>query len=75
MNTSLFRSLTGGRLAIVDFPPDTPDSAPAGRRDRDDAHGVTPATVIEELAAPGFVGVQKGEWTLRPHFLVVAKRP
>ncbi|MGH7529440.1 MAG: class I SAM-dependent methyltransferase [Gemmatimonadales bacterium] len=76
MNASLLRSLQpGGRLAVVDFPPDQARSAAPGSRAQGDAHGVTSATVIEELSAAGFTRVRRLEWTNSRAFLVVAERP
>lgn len=76
MNASLFASLKpGGRVAIVDFAPDSGRSAPAGRRDQGDAHGVMPETVMEELNAAGFIGVQQLSWSSRGYHLVVGQRP
>jgi ubiquinone/menaquinone biosynthesis C-methylase UbiE len=77
MNASLRASLKpGGRLAIVDFPPDNGVSGPAGRRGTDVSHGVMPETVIEELRAAGFVNVERLAWSSPgSYFLVVARRP
>jgi ubiquinone/menaquinone biosynthesis C-methylase UbiE len=75
-NASLLRSLRpGGRLAVVDFPPPNGRSAPAGSRDSGDAHGVTPATVADELTAAGFIGVERLDWPSADGFLVIARRP
>jgi ubiquinone/menaquinone biosynthesis C-methylase UbiE len=76
MNASLRASLKpGGRLAIVDFPPDNGVSAPAGRRGTDVSHGVMPETVIDELRTAGFVGVEQLPWSSSGYFLIVARRP
>lgn len=76
MNASLYRSLKrGGRLAVVDFAPRSGNSAPAGRRDSGEAHGVAPMTVVEELSAAGFIAVQRVDWPSPPGFLVIAERP
>lgn len=76
MNASLLGSLKpGGRLAVVDFPPDQGHSAAPGSRAEGEGHGVTSATVIEELAAAGFTRVRQVEWTSGRGFLVVAERP
>ena len=77
MNASLRASLKpGGRVAIVDFPPDNGVSAPPGRRGTDVSHGVTPQIVIEELRAAGFVSVEQLPWSSSGgYFLVVARRP
>lgn len=76
MNASLYSSVKpGGRLAVVDFPPRTGQTAPPGRRNEGNAHGVTPATVIDELTAAGFARVRQLDWTTPGAFLVVAERP
>ncbi|HVQ42103.1 MAG TPA: methyltransferase domain-containing protein [Vicinamibacterales bacterium] len=75
MNASLLRSLKpGGRIAILDFAPKSKASAPPGKRGEGDAHGVMPATVIEELKAAGFVDVREVPWP-EPTLAVVGRRP
>jgi ubiquinone/menaquinone biosynthesis C-methylase UbiE len=75
MNASLLRSLKpGGRIAILDFAPKSKASAPPGKRGEGDAHGVMPATVIEELRAAGFVDVRELTWS-EPTVAVVGRRP
>ncbi len=75
MNASLMESLKpGGRIAIVDFQPDNGVSAPAGRRGTEVSHGVMPQTVIDELRAAGFIGVEQVSWPSRGYFLIVARR-
>lgn len=75
MNASLLRSLKpGGRMAVVDFVPKNQKSAPAGSRSSGDSHGVTAATVIEELKAAGFVDVREVPFPA-PSFAVFARRP
>ncbi len=76
MNASLMESLkAGGRLAVVDFPPDDGVSAPAGRRGTEVSHGVMPQTVIDELRAAGFVDVEQSAWPSKDYFFIVARRP
>jgi ubiquinone/menaquinone biosynthesis C-methylase UbiE len=63
MNGSLRKSLKpGGLLAIIDFNPDSAESADPANRDTGDQHGVTSETVVRELAQAGFevVIVEKG---------------
>lgn len=76
MNASLFDSLKpGGRVAVVDFAPDAGRSSPPGHRDQGAAHGVMPDTVIRELSAAGFVGLEQVAWPSPGYFLVVGRRP
>ena len=75
MNASLLASLVpGGRLAVLDFAPDGPESAdPKGRGDQKH-HGVTSQTVANELTAAGFTVLSTED--IHPHlFMVVARRP
>ena len=76
MNQSLYNSLKpGGRLAILDFPPDGEESAdPSGRADGGH-HGVTSRTVVRELRQAGFELVTVDEGTGSSRFLVVMRRP
>ena len=76
MNQSLYNSLKpGGRLAIIDFPPDGEESTdPAGRADGGQ-HGVTHRTVVRELRQAGFELVSVDEGTGSRRFLVVMRRP
>jgi ubiquinone/menaquinone biosynthesis C-methylase UbiE len=75
MNASLLKSLKpGGRLAILDFtPPPGKETAAPGKRGQDGQHGVTAATVEQELQAAGFELVPM-EPAGRSVF-VVARRP
>jgi ubiquinone/menaquinone biosynthesis C-methylase UbiE len=76
MNASLLRSLKpGGRLAVLEFRPASGISAAPGKRTEGNAHGVMPATVIEELTAAGFADVHEVAWPSTPTFAVVARRP
>lgn len=76
MNASLRQSLKpGGLLAVIDFAPDSAESADPAERDTGDQHGVTSATVVRELSQAGFevVTVEKGARAGR--FMVVVRRP
>jgi ubiquinone/menaquinone biosynthesis C-methylase UbiE len=76
MNASMLASLKpGGFLAVIDFPPDSSESADPNGRDEGERHGVTSATVARELGEAGFevVTVEKGEGSDR--YMVVARRP
>jgi ubiquinone/menaquinone biosynthesis C-methylase UbiE len=76
MNRDLRRSLKrGGRLVVIDFPPESGPSAPAGRRDTKPSHGVTAMTVADELSSAGFIRVGEVLWTQRPYFAVFGVRP
>lgn len=76
MNQSLYQSLKpGGRLAIIDFPPDGADSADPGRRSDDGQHGVTPPTIVRELRQAGFELVTSEDGNGTRRFLVVMRRP
>jgi ubiquinone/menaquinone biosynthesis C-methylase UbiE len=75
MNATLLASLVpGGRLAVMDFAPDGPESPdPKGRGD-EKHHGVTSKTVASELTAAGFTVVSTEDVRNR-FFMVVARRP
>ena len=76
MNASMLASLKpGGFLAVIDFPPDSAESADPDGRDDGEQHGVTSATVARELGEAGFevVSVEKGDGSDR--YMVVARRP
>ena len=75
MNASLLASLVpGGRLAVLDFAPDGPESADPKRRGDEKHHGVTSQTVARELTAAGFTVLSTED--IRTHlFMVVARRP
>jgi ubiquinone/menaquinone biosynthesis C-methylase UbiE len=75
MNESLRQSLRpGGMLAIIDFPPDGSESEDPARRDTGDQHGITSATVVQELGQAGFEVVNVDEGNGR-RFMVVVRRP
>jgi ubiquinone/menaquinone biosynthesis C-methylase UbiE len=75
MNASLLHSLkSGGRLAVLDFRPDSGVTAAPGKRAEGKSHGVMPATVIDELTAAGFLDVHDVPWPTTPTFAVLGKR-
>jgi predicted methyltransferase len=75
MNATLFQALKpGSRVAVIDFTPRGTESAdPKGRAD-EAHHGVSSASVIRELQAAGFTGLQTSELQ-RGVFIVVGVRP
>jgi precorrin-6B methylase 2 len=76
MNASLLESLKpGGYLAILDFAPDSAESADPNGRDTGDQHGVTSATVSRELRDAGFEVVTVEEGSGSDRYMVVARRP
>jgi ubiquinone/menaquinone biosynthesis C-methylase UbiE len=76
MNQSLYRSLKpSGRLAIIDFPPDSAESADPSRRAEGEQHGVTAPTVVRELRQAGFELVSMDEASGTRRFMVVMRRP
>lgn len=77
MNASLFRGLkSGGRLAVIDFPPRNGEEAStsAGRA-TDPAHGVSRQSVERELRTAGFELVQSEQERADRWFMVVAQKP
>lgn len=77
MNKSIWQSLKpGGRVAIIDFAPrETESDTPEGR----DAasfqyHGVTIATVIEELREAGFALISSEQHSDRDIYVVMQKK-
>lgn len=71
-NKSLVASLKpGGRLAVIDFPPDPGSKLPAGVPANRGGHGIPSAVVVDELRAAGVTHVrtvdkwppsEKGQW-------------
>jgi ubiquinone/menaquinone biosynthesis C-methylase UbiE len=54
-NKSLLASIKpGGRVAIIDFPPQPGSKLPAGVPANRGGHGIPPAVVVQELTAAGF---------------------
>jgi ubiquinone/menaquinone biosynthesis C-methylase UbiE len=76
MNASMHQSLRpGGHLAIIDFPPDSAESADPNGRAVGDRHGVTSTTVVRELKEAGFEVVNVEEGGGRDRYMVVVRRP
>jgi predicted methyltransferase len=77
MNASILRSLKpGGKLAIMDFDPDSGESAPPAERGSNGTkHGVTADTVKSELTAAGFEFISTERRSERSAFLVVMRKP
>jgi predicted methyltransferase len=74
MNGSIFKSLKpGGRLAVIDVTPSPGSENPPGHRAEENHHGVTAATVEQELKAAGFEIVSST--TEERRVKVVARRP
>jgi SAM-dependent methyltransferase len=78
-NKSLLASLKpGGRLAIIDAPPDKGSPLPAGVPANRGGHGVPSAVVIEELVATGFTHIKTADHWPEPKdvsFLVLFRKP
>jgi ubiquinone/menaquinone biosynthesis C-methylase UbiE len=76
INPTFFQALKpGGRIAVIDFAPPK-DTAAAGKRGGDGAHGVTAEVVADELKAAGFdvLSSEQGQGRNRS-VMVVAARP
>ena len=73
MHASFLRALKpGGRIAVIDFTP-RKSTAPLGKRGEDASHGVSAATVAEELKAAGFDVVSSDERGKRSVTVVAVK--
>ena len=75
MNASIFRTVkAGGRVAVMDFPPNGDEAKDPKDRDEEKHHGVKAATVQAELERAGFELV-KVEKVGTQGFIVVVKKP
>lgn len=76
MNASMRASLKpGGLLAIIDFAPDSAESADPDGRATGEQHGVTSETVVRELTLAGFEVVAVEAGGNRGRYMVVVRRP
>ena len=72
-NTSLFQSLKpGGKLAIIDFEPESSEADPEGRSSGNQ-HGVNAETVAEELGKAGFTLISSKKGSGRNIYVVMQK--
>jgi ubiquinone/menaquinone biosynthesis C-methylase UbiE len=73
---SIVRSLkAGGRLAIIDFPPEEHSALPEGVPENRGGHGIPQKIMVEELSSAGLV-VEKviGDWSHRDYCVIFVKR-
>jgi ubiquinone/menaquinone biosynthesis C-methylase UbiE len=76
MNASMWQSLRpGGLLAVIDFAPDSAESADPEGRANGDQHGVTSATAVRELTQAGFELVTVEKVSRPDGFMIVVRRP
>lgn len=70
----------GGRLAIIDFEPESGSKTPAGVPVNRGGHGISPDLIVSELSAAGLSHVQMmkiwppGSTGVRPYFLVLFRK-
>jgi ubiquinone/menaquinone biosynthesis C-methylase UbiE len=70
----------GGRLAIIDFEPESGSKTPAGVPVNRGGHGISPGLIVSELSAAGLSHVQTLKiWPpestgVRPYFLVLFRK-
>ena len=76
MNASLIASLKpGGRLAVIDFEPDGPESADPAGRGAGDQHGISVQTLRRELEAAGFLILSSDVFPPFSAIYLVARKP